>query len=199
MDTRNKQVRTFLGGVVGFTAGAGLMYFFDPDRGRRRRAIGRDKLFQSARRFRKTVSIAMRDLFHRAYGLGATFGRPGKRRAGIEDVIAARVRARMGHVLTHPIAIEVEVEGDDVKLKGFVREDEAEGLIRAVRAIRGVVSITDALKRCTGATPPRTAARATDVDEAHALRALELGNLDGDENTTKVALERLDLPAADDD
>ena len=55
----------------GFAAGALVMYVFDPDRGRRRRALARDKAIHAARVASDTIGARSRDLSNRARGVVA--------------------------------------------------------------------------------------------------------------------------------
>ena len=54
---------------AGLGLGAGLMYFFDPDRGRRRRASLRDTVTHAAHVTRQALGKTSRDLSHRVNGL----------------------------------------------------------------------------------------------------------------------------------
>jgi gas vesicle protein len=51
--------------------GAAAMYLFDPDRGRRRRALMRDQLVSAASHLDDAMEATARDLTHRAQGLMA--------------------------------------------------------------------------------------------------------------------------------
>jgi gas vesicle protein len=62
------QVNWMLGGVA---LGALTMFLLDPDRGRRRRALARDKMYSAAVKTRKRVDAKSRDLANRAKGLRA--------------------------------------------------------------------------------------------------------------------------------
>ena len=62
------QVNWMLGGVA---LGALTMFLLDPDKGRRRRALARDKMYSAAVRTRKRVDAKSRDLANRAKGLRA--------------------------------------------------------------------------------------------------------------------------------
>ncbi len=53
---------------VGAGIGAGLMFLLDPDRGRRRRALARDKAIHLAKSTEKIVGARSRDLGNRASG-----------------------------------------------------------------------------------------------------------------------------------
>ena len=54
--------------VTGFATGAALMYFTDPDRGRRRRAITRDKVIAACHDVTNEIEKARRDALNRARG-----------------------------------------------------------------------------------------------------------------------------------
>lgn len=64
---------TFMRGIIailsGIGAGAALMYFMDPDRGNRRRALVRDKMTKLNRQTQEAVSGHMKDMSNRAKGM----------------------------------------------------------------------------------------------------------------------------------
>ena len=72
-----------LGGVV---IGATLMYIFDPQNGRRRRALLSDQLTSKVNRLSGDAAAKARDLRNRAQGViaeaGSAFGRNGRHSAG---------------------------------------------------------------------------------------------------------------------
>ena len=55
--------------VVGLSAGAAVMYFFDPEQGNRRRALLRDQLVKWTRVARETVEGQVKDLRNRTMGV----------------------------------------------------------------------------------------------------------------------------------
>jgi gas vesicle protein len=57
--------------VLGLGTGAALMYFLDPDRGRRRRALVRDQAVSFTNDAREAINATTEDLSNRAYGLYA--------------------------------------------------------------------------------------------------------------------------------
>lgn len=58
--------------VVGAAAlGAAAMYLFDPDHGRRRRAVAKDKVYSAGVKTRKEAERKARDLSNRARGVFA--------------------------------------------------------------------------------------------------------------------------------
>src|SRR5438105_13593602 len=62
-------IRGMLKLMLGATAGAVLMYFFDPDRGRRRRAIATDRLAGSVRSGMRQSERAGRAVSAEAFGV----------------------------------------------------------------------------------------------------------------------------------
>lgn len=57
--------------LCGAALGAAVMYVLDPDRGRRRRALVRDKLYSAALQTRRNVYAKSRDLANRTKGMYA--------------------------------------------------------------------------------------------------------------------------------
>lgn len=62
---------TIIAFLCGLGAGAALMYFLDPDRGGRRRALARNKAVGLSNDASEAISGAAADLSNRAYGLYA--------------------------------------------------------------------------------------------------------------------------------
>jgi gas vesicle protein len=56
------------GTLAGFSAGAAAMYFLDPDRGARRRALVRDQVNSKALKASRAIKGKKQDLANRAYG-----------------------------------------------------------------------------------------------------------------------------------
>ena len=127
--------------------GAAAMYFFDPSRGRRRRRLMADKVNHAAHVAAETAAATRRDLANRARGLVASARRPFISTSTDDSVIRERVRAELGHVVSHPRSVEVHVEEGRVALTGSVLEDEAADLVSHVAKVRGVVDVADNLVR----------------------------------------------------
>lgn len=62
------RINWILGGVA---LGALTMFLLDPDKGRRRRALARDKMYSAAIRTGKRIDAKSRDVANRAKGLRA--------------------------------------------------------------------------------------------------------------------------------
>lgn len=131
--------------LAGLGIGLGLMYILDPDRGRRRRALVRDKIAHSAKVGAGRFGATRRDLAQRATGVAARM-RGSLRREAVDDaVLVERVRAQLGRLVSHPRAIEVSAEEGRVTLSGPVLRAEVNRLIDGVERVRGVCEVVHAL------------------------------------------------------
>jgi hypothetical protein len=126
--------------------GAAMMYYLDPDRGRSRRARARDRVIHVLNEIDHEIEVTSRDLANRTQGLVARSTSLLAHDGAPEAVIAARVRSKLGRVVSHPHAIEVTVRGHHVTLSGPVLAHEVPGLISAVKSVRGVRSVEDRLQ-----------------------------------------------------
>ena len=128
----------------GAALGAAAMYLLDPDRGRRRRAVARDKLRRAATQASTFVDAARRDARHRFQAVRAGAARIRRREGGPSDVVLVeRVRARLGRVVSHPHAVRVAAHDGRVRLIGPILAREHLPLIGAVRMVRGVRGVDD--------------------------------------------------------
>lgn len=134
---------TFVGGIG---LGAAAMYFMDPDRGRRRRALVRDQVAHLSATLPSGVRATRRDLANRSRGLVASVkGRFADDHAD-DETIVARVRAKVGRVVSHPGSVIVTASEGTVTLSGPVLESEAEQLIQSVAGTRGVKEVRSQLE-----------------------------------------------------
>lgn len=142
--TDTKQI---LGVMAAFAAGAIAMYYLDSTLGRRRRALVRDKVVGAAHDAANLAQAKGRRMVDRARGVVAT--RNLDRTPGTEPQSDAqlreRVRSRMGHLVSHPRAIEVSVEEGIVRLSGQVLAKELDGLLSQISDMKGVRKIHNAL------------------------------------------------------
>ncbi len=132
--------------LVSAGLGAGLMYLLDPDRGRRRRSVLRDRSLHAARRTGAAIDLTRRDLVNRSRGLGADLRRRLREDHADERVLTERVRAGLGRLVSHPHSIRVHSEQGTIVLGGPVIAGEVGPLLRGVRAIRGVREVRDELE-----------------------------------------------------
>ena len=130
----------------GLGLGAGLMYLLDPVSGRRRRALLRDQATRTLNHTSDFLDAAARDLRNRAVGVAAE-ARGALRRDPVPDeVLAERVRARIGRVVSHPRAVHVACKEGTVTLEGHVLSAELDPLIDCVQSTHGVVQVINQLE-----------------------------------------------------
>ena len=133
--------------VIGYLGiGAGLMYLLDPDRGRRRRALLRDQLAHTAHKLSDAVDLTSRDLSHRVSGLIAEGSSLFEHDQVSDDVLVARVRSKIGRVVSHPHAIKVTANGSRVSLSGPILAAEVDDLLKSVSKVSGVAGVVHRLE-----------------------------------------------------
>jgi uncharacterized membrane protein len=126
-----------------FGAGALTMYFADPDRGKRRRAVLRDAFAHSRRDLEKFARRFNRDLEHRIEGAVAETRQLFENDDQASDsVLEQRIRTAVGRAVSHPHAVEVNCTGGSVFLGGWVLADEVAELNGAVMSVRGVRDVS---------------------------------------------------------
>jgi len=131
----------FSGAVVG----AGAMYFFDPQLGRRRRTLLEDQFRRFGRQASEGLDAAIRDLSNRAQGTVAEVQNMFSPHDISDDVLCERIRSLAGRYVTNASALTVDVADGCVCLSGPVLADEAGPLVHAVRCARGVRSVHNQL------------------------------------------------------
>jgi osmotically-inducible protein OsmY len=131
--------------LKGAAIGAGIMYFFDPVVGNRRRALLRDQFIHLSNKACDVADAKWRDMQNRMYGTYAEMRSMTRRDEPSDDVLVDRVRSIIGRNMTHAGAIEVEACDGVVCLSGPVLASEVECLRNAVRSVRGVNDIEDHL------------------------------------------------------
>ncbi len=132
--------------VSGLGLGAALMYVFDPDRGKRRRALIRDKFEAAGNKANDLAGKMSRDLRNRVYGLAVETKSVFRREIISDDVLVDRVRARIGRLPVHAGAIDVTANDGLVTLRGPVLAEKLPRLLRCVRLVRGVSDVDNQLE-----------------------------------------------------
>jgi uncharacterized membrane protein len=128
--------------------GAITMYFYDPNRGRRRRVRVRDKMRRLQGKSGKVLDVTIRDISNRLEGIQARlshflFYRSDRSN---DQVVVERVRAKLGRVVSHPHAIKIVAQQGKVILHGPILESEKENLLAIVSAIPGVTEVENQLE-----------------------------------------------------
>lgn len=135
-----------LGGMLkGFGLGLGVMYLLDPNMGRRRRSLAKDSVRGRLHDVAEEIERGVRDAGNRLYGFMAEARAALREEAVSEPQLAERVRARLGRAASHPSAIEVSVQGDQVTLSGPILAHELEQTLHAAAGVRGVREVVNRL------------------------------------------------------
>jgi osmotically-inducible protein OsmY len=136
--------------------GAALMFLFDPDNGRRRRALLKDKSASYARKAQETEAALVRQTLHHVRGALATLRTRVTPPEPVDDnVLTERVRAALGHVVPDAHAIDVKVRDGCVILKGPVTQDEMGEIVACAERVRGVQEVDNRLSPNSGQVAPR--------------------------------------------
>lgn len=127
--------------LAGMAAGAAVMFVLDPEAGGRRRALAGQKLISGGHVLGRWIGQKACDARNRAWGWVAEL-RANVRNRGrdISDVqLEERVRAQLGHVISHPGGIQVSASGDGcVTITGDVLPGERAKIGERLRQTRGV-------------------------------------------------------------
>ena len=131
-------------GVAG--TGAALMFFLDPSRGNRRRSLVADKTTKFVRLAGRTIVGTAQDVSNRTHGVAALFRSRFSDEPPSDEVLAERVRSKIGRIVSHPHEIEVSARHGAITLRGHVPRNEVRELLSRVSSIADVEYVRSQLK-----------------------------------------------------
>ena len=132
--------------LIGAGIGAGLMYLFDPDRGRSRRAKLEAQAGSLCRNAEKKTEKVAQDLANRAEGVAAEVRHLFEHDAVDSGRLEARVRAKMGRVIRKPHGLSVHADdAGKATLEGDVEARDAGKLLAGVMGVPGVRDVDNRL------------------------------------------------------
>jgi hypothetical protein len=131
---------------LGIGIGAGLMYFLDPERGGRRRAVVRDQMADAANRSSDALRAVRRDMASRTSGTVARVRAVFDRQPVDDQILVERARAQLGHLVSHPRAIGVTSVDGVVTVRGPILQAEVMLLLKALERVRGVRGVLNQLE-----------------------------------------------------
>jgi osmotically-inducible protein OsmY len=138
-------MNTLIKAAAAFAAGAAAMYLLDPETGRRRRSLVRERSGGAARDLEDSVRGAGRDAANRLRGrMAETKSHMAGEPVG-DDRLHDRIRAKLGHLLDRPATVEVKVAQGHVVLSGEAPADEAAALSRYIAGMQGVSDVENRL------------------------------------------------------
>jgi hypothetical protein len=133
--------------LAGLAAGAAAAALLSPRGGGRRRALVAQKTAALAR---STAALGQRGAAevgsHARWLLARARSAVHERRAP-DEILCARVRARLGRLTSHPGAIELVARDGVVELRGPVLAAEADRVLAGARRVLGVRGVSDLLER----------------------------------------------------
>lgn len=135
--------------LFGAGVGAAAMFLLDPARGKRRRALVRDKFALATRKTGECMEITGRDLRNRTRGTIAALRSRFSSEQPDDAVLVDRVRSKLGRVVSHPSAIQVTAHDGNVTLAGAILANEAAHLVKCVKWIAGVKDVATHLEAHT--------------------------------------------------
>jgi osmotically-inducible protein OsmY len=134
-----------VGLLIGAGAGAGLMYLFDPNRGRARRAELESRAKRLYREAGRTIDSLAKDMENRCEGMAAEAKHFLDQEPVDNTKLTARVRAKLGRLVRHPHEITVEAEAGKITLTGEIDAALAGRLLTGVMAVPGVKDVENKL------------------------------------------------------
>lgn len=122
-----------------FAAGLATMYYLDPQTGRRRRLLARDKSAAVGHDVREAARARTKRALDRARGAAARSRAQVANEFVDDDILRDRVRSRLGHLVDAPI--DVEVRDGSVVLSGNLTARGFDELIATISTMPGVQNV----------------------------------------------------------
>lgn len=132
--------------AAAFAAGLAAMYALDPERGRRRRAVVRDKVVHAVKLTRDRLGKTARYTKGKTSGLLSETRSMLRRDQVSDEQLRERVRSALGRVVSHPHSIHVECQSGVINLSGAILANEVDQLVAAVMKVRGVRQVRNQLQ-----------------------------------------------------
>lgn len=132
--------------LVSMGLGAGLMYFFDPQHGDRRRALVRDKVDRFVNSIDESMDKALEDTRNRARGVLSEMTAKLSDQGAPDWILEERVRSNLGRLARHARAVTVTADGGRIYLSGPVLREEEDDIVKTAMRTRGVYGVENQLQ-----------------------------------------------------
>src|ERR1051325_6186918 len=132
--------------LVSIGLGAGLMYFYDPQHGERRRTMVRDRANKLVNDFDDSIDMAVRDARNRARGVLSEMTAKLSDEGAPDWILEERVRSNLGRMGANTRAVTVTADGGRIILSGPVLRDDVDAIVTAARRTRGVHDVDNQLQ-----------------------------------------------------
>lgn len=126
--------------------GAGLMYFFDPQQGSRRRALVRDRANQLVNNLDESLELGVEDIRSRTRSLLSEWTAKLSGNETPDWLLEERVRAVLGRATRHSRLLDIRSNGGHVLITGPVLRNERDEIIKSATRTRGVYGVEDELQ-----------------------------------------------------
>ncbi|MDB5750660.1 MAG: hypothetical protein JWP65_1081 [Ramlibacter sp.] len=131
-------MKSFAGKLAVLGAGALAMYYLDPQLGGQRRAALAELL-------RSGLRLSPRPAEMQGRHARRTFHRPGRADPQADAELRSAISERLDGLVSHPGAIQVQVQDGVVRLSGDVLANERDGLLLQLREMPGVQKLVNAM------------------------------------------------------
>jgi len=145
----DKQKWSLVGSAgLGAGLGAGLMYLLDPEGGRGRRAVARDKSLSALKQGGKAAAKTSRHLGNKTKGLVAEAGSKLRKSDLVDDgqKLLKKVQKAVRASVSYPAAIDPILEEGRVYLHGLALASEVARLLAEIGAVEGVTDVENRLE-----------------------------------------------------
>lgn len=132
--------------LVSMGLGAGLMYFFDPQHGDRRRALVRDKVDRFVNSIDESMDKALEDTRNRARGVLSEMTAKLSDQGAPDWILEERVRSNLGRLARHTRAVTVTADGGRIYLSGPVLREDEDDIVKTAMRTRGVYGVENQLQ-----------------------------------------------------
>jgi uncharacterized membrane protein len=137
------RLKTFVA-TVGITAG--LMYFFDPQQGARRRAQVQNQINRWISDLDYSIDTGKRDLRNRTRGVLSEMTARLSDQDAPDWILEERVRSNFGRISNNTRAIDVRADGGHIYLSGPALRTDRDDILKAAARTRGVYGVEDELQ-----------------------------------------------------
>jgi gas vesicle protein len=132
--------------LLGAGIGATSMFLLDPARGKRRRALIRDKVARASRKTADAAGASWRNFGNRLVGLQFRTRSFFKHEPVDDATLTERIRAALGRVTAHQRALSVSTKNGCVRLTGNALASEVASIVSTVGRVPGVFGVETDLR-----------------------------------------------------
>lgn len=130
--------------ITSIGLGAALMYLFDPERGKARRAQIGDRVKATASDAEQSAEKLAKNVRNRAAGMKAKLSKTEE--AADDEILIARIKSELGHVIERADRVAVEASLGYVTLRGELPEGEIEKAVESAEGVDGVIEVDNQLR-----------------------------------------------------